>query len=102
MADYKETAVSGKQWTRCDSVLITNPHNATPEVQLTEQTVAIVGDNKFVQTAAGIRFAFDPTLVINLRHPQSGELVGASMTGMDLYVALYSLYIQKALERDAT
>jgi hypothetical protein len=101
MPDYKETAVTGTQWQRCNGVTISNPFRGQPTVQMQEETIAQVGDNVFAQTAAGIVFDFDPAEKIDLRNPQTGELVGASMTGMDLYVALYSLYIAKAHERDA-
>lgn len=101
MPDYKETAVTGTSWQRCNGVTISNPYLGQPTVLMQEEVIAAVGDNRFVQTAPGLSFDFDPAEVINLRNPQTGELVGATMTGMDLYVALYSLYIQKAHERDS-
>lgn len=101
MADYKETAVTGTQWQRCCGVTISNPRAGQPMVEMQEEVVAVVGGNTFSQTAQGLKFPFDPAEVITLRDPRTGEPIGTSMTGMDLYVALYSLYIQKALQRDA-
>lgn len=100
MPDYKETAVTGTSWHRCNTVTISNPYLGQPTVLMQEEVIASVGGNVFSQPAPGLSFAFDPAEVIELRNPQTGELVGASMTGMDLYLALYSLYIQKAHERD--
>lgn len=102
MPDYKETTVAGTSWQRCNNVNISNPRNATPMVLLSEEVIAQVNGSEFAKTADGISFAFDPALVIPLRDPTTGDLIpDATMTGMDVYVALYSLYILKATERDA-
>lgn len=101
MPDYKETAVTGTQWKRCDSVTISNPYGGTPTIRLGEEDRANVGGAQFSKTAAGITFDFDPAIVIQLRDPFTGDVIpGATMTGAQMYAALYSLYIQKALERD--
>jgi len=101
MPDYKETAVTGKKWQRCNVVHIDNPYNAQPTVTFAEEEVASVGNETFIKPADQIHFAFDPSVVIQLRDPGTGELTGQTMTGADIYAALYSLYIQSALERDA-
>ena len=101
MPDYKETEVAGTSWQRCNNVSISNPRNTTPVVRLGEEIVAKFGGMEFTQTAAGIVFDFDPSIVINLRNPETGELIpGATMTGLQIYIGLYSLYIQKAMDRD--
>lgn len=101
MADYKETTVSGTSWQRCNQVVINNPYGGTPSIRLGEEIVATLGGNTFIQSAPGLTFSFDPAEVIPLRNPATGDLIpDASMTGMDVYVALYSLYIKKATERD--
>lgn len=102
MSNYKEVAVTGTKWQRCNSVTINNPLGAIPTVSMGEQIMAVVDGDTFAQTAQGLNFAFDPGEVIALRNPATNELVGSTMTGLDVYVALYSLYIQKAQERDAT
>jgi hypothetical protein len=102
MTDYKQGAIEGVKWQRCKMVNIANPYAGIPRVRLDEETVAVVGPDTFSQHAGSIDFNFDPALVIELRNPVTGDvIVGTTMTGMDLYVALYSLYVQKALERDA-
>lgn len=101
MTDYKETEVTGTSWQRCDAVTISNPRNAVPTVRMSEEIIANLGGNEFSKTAQGLAFAFDPSIVIPLLNPVTGLSTGSSMTGMDVYVALYSLYILKAAARDA-
>lgn len=101
MADYKERAITGKSWQRCNCVTITNPRGGQPTVRMSEETVAVVDGDAFVHDAQGFEFPFNPAEVIKLRNPNNGKLNGATITGMEVYVALYSLYLQKAAERDA-
>jgi hypothetical protein len=102
MADYNETNLTGKSWQRCNQVMIGNPRSGVPMVRLSEEVIANVGEREFAESLPGIQFEFDPSIVIHLRNPQTGELIeGATMTGTQVYIALYSLYIQKAQERDA-
>lgn len=101
MSDYKETQVTGKKWQRCNVVHIDNPHQAQPTVTFAEQEVAEVDGATFQTQLGQIVFPFDPAATINLRDPSTGELTGTTVTGGDVYAALYSLYIQSALERDA-
>lgn len=101
MPDYKETEVVGRQYQRCSGIFIDNPRGGTPTIRMQEELVALVGDNTFSQTAAGLAFAFDPAESIELIDPSSGQPTGQTTSGMALYVALYSLYLKKAHERDA-
>lgn len=101
MSDYKETHVTGKKWQRCNVVHIDNPYQAQPTVTFAEQEVAEVDGATFQTQLGQIVLPFDPAATINLRDPSTGELTGTTVTGGDVYAALYSLYIQSALERDA-
>lgn len=101
MSDYKETQVTGKKWQRCNVVHIDNPHQAQPTVTFAEQKVAEVDGATFQTQLGQIVLPFDPASVIELRNPVTGELTGQTTTLADVYVALYSLYSQSALERDA-
>lgn len=100
MPDYKETAVTGTQWQRCAAVVIMNPLNGTPTIRMDEEIIANFGGNAFSKSVPGIQMDFDPAMVIPLLNPETGEALGASMTGMEVYVALYSLYIMQAKARD--
>ncbi|WP_395008315.1 hypothetical protein [Undibacterium sp.] len=102
MADYKETSLTGKSWQRCNQVMISNPRNGVPMVRLSEEVIANLGEKEFAESLPGIMFEFDPNIVIQMRNPETGEAIpGATMTGLQVYVAMFSLYIQKAQERDA-
>ena len=102
MPDYNQSELTGTSWQRCKMVNIANPHSGVPRVRLDEEVVAIAGDKSFYEHAGAIEFDFDPGLSIPLRNPQTGNLIpGVTMSGLDVYVALYSLYILKAHERDA-
>lgn len=101
MPDYKETSVTGTQWQRCNCVHIDNPHNAQPMVTFAEEEVVALQGNSFTKPSTQIVFPFNPDDVVQLRNPQDGVLTGNSMTAAEIYVAIYSFYIQKAYERDA-
>ena len=100
MNDYKETSVTGTSWQRCNCVHIDNPHGTMPQVTFAEEVVATLGIDTFTKPTTQIVFPFDPAVVIELRNPVTNELTGATVTGLDVYVALYSFYLQKAAERD--
>lgn len=101
MPDYKEAAVTGKKWQRCNVVHIDNPYQAQPMVTFAEQEIAEVDGATFSTQLGQIVFPFDPSVIINLRDPATGDVTGQTVTGADVYAALYSLYIQQALERDS-
>lgn len=101
MPDYRESSVSGTQWQRCHAVHIQNPHGAVPRVTLREEQITLLSGEKFVKDMGQIDFPFDPNASITLLNPETGEPLGATMTMGQMYVALWSLYMQKAAERDA-
>lgn len=101
MADYKATTVTGTQYQRCNGIYIDNTMNAVKTVRMQEELVSILGGQTIRQPLPGLEFAFNPDEVIALRDPVTGELTGSTITGMEVYAVLYSLYYQKAQERDA-
>lgn len=101
MPNYREASATATQWQRCNCVHIDNPLNGQAMVTFAEEVVAVLGDETFIKPGPQIVFPFDPAEVIELRNPADGSLIGAKMTGLDVYVALFSLYLQKAGERDA-
>ena len=117
--NYQESSLTGTSWVRCKSVTITNPLPGSPEwlqanmmnpltpvvapqrAYFTEEKIiSIDGANSSV-AAAGCMKPFDPAAAIPMRDPETGDLTGTSVTQGELYVILYSLYMQTALERDA-
>ena len=101
MADYKEQAVAGKQWTRCNLVLIDNTFNAAPSISFQEEQVTIVGEEIFKKNSGSINLTFDPSRVIPLIDPATGNPTGATTTFGEIQVALWSLYMAEAVARDS-
>jgi len=99
MPNYKQSDVAGTQWQRCNQLWINNPYNEVPTINMCEEVVVQAGTEVFKQPTTGMSFPFDPTEVIPLLHPETGEVLGET-TGMDIYVALWSLYAKRAAERD--
>ena len=102
MAKYKETAVSGSNFTRCCEIRITNPLGAVPVVAFIEQQATVLLDGK-VYTERGeiLTTEYDPAKLIPMRDPATGNLTGASTSFADVYNILYSAYIAEAEARDA-
>lgn len=101
MADYKYRQDTATEWQRCAAVVIMNPHQGVADIRMDEEKIVTIGDTFYSKPAGSLQFTFPPDEVINLRNPADGELTGQTMTCSDMYLALYSLYIQKALARDA-
>lgn len=100
-ANLNEVTAQGKSWTRCAGVTIANPAVGQPTIVFSESTVVEIGPLKVEQPAGVLAGVFAPTATIGLRNPETGELTGDTVTQQHLYQVLYSLYMQKALERDA-
>lgn len=100
MADYKETTTLAKEWQRCRTVTISNPLGGTPVISFEEERLIQMSDGVARRAAAGCGRKFNPTGTFPLLDPFTNEPIGPSMTHAELYVALYSLYMQTAVERD--
>lgn len=103
---YNSTTLTATKYYRCGSISISNPLEGTPMINLHEEEVLDTGDGgtpivRPSKRTNRLSVAYDPTLVIQERNPDTGELTGGSFTLGDMYGRLYSMYIQKAMERDA-
>lgn len=99
---YQEQTATGTTWVRCKSLTIDNSLTSAPTANFQETRVTEVNGKFSEQYVSGLVKAFDPVNgVIPLRNPETGELIGTTATHADLYVILYSLYMQTALARDA-
>ncbi len=119
--NYQETSINGTSWTRCSHISISNPLNGfdeliqttfppgytrdlTPKISFGEEKVVLVQENVVIKTpvpSSGLLKSFDPSATITVLDPSTGEPTGQTITHADLYVYLYSLYLQTAQERDA-
>jgi hypothetical protein len=101
MADYKETSMNGNAWQRCKSVTIGNPLSGEKFAFFAEERVINLPDGLIFRPLEGCGKKFLADGVFPLLDPTTNLPTGASMTHTDLYVALYSLYMQTAMERDS-
>jgi hypothetical protein len=100
--NYKETAVTGSRWVRARTVTLMNPLEGDQIAHFQEEEVFTDGEGIVVTRDVGsCRIVFDPEATITLLNPLTGEPLGATMTHQEFYVALFSLYMQAAAERDA-
>lgn len=102
--DYQEKTTSGeiKSWQRSHSVSIINKLGTTPMIMFNEEVATILPDESISTKEVGnvSDSMTDPAKTFNLINPIDGAVIG-EMTYQELYVALSSLYLNLALERDA-
>ena len=101
--NYKQTDLAGTSWVRCRTVTINNPlSDAVPIAYFQEEKVVSVGGVNLKVDVGSCAKAFDPAATIALLDPATGEPTGETATHAELYSILFSLYMQTALERDAS
>lgn len=102
MAEYKEQTVAGKMWVRANKICIENTRNATPTISISEEQVFCVESSTSLTTPSGtMSFLFDPEETINVYDPTTNSIVeGKTITGREVYNAVYSYYMTKAKQRD--
>jgi hypothetical protein len=109
--DYKQSDEVGTSWQRCNNLGVINPlagdttllpgQPTIPTIFFSEEKVINLGGETIRKPAGGCQKEFNATDVIPLLNPSTNEPLGTTATHQDLYVLLYSLYMQTALERDA-
>ena len=102
MADYKEQTVSGTSWQRAWQIVIANTLGGAPLIRYEEEVVINLNDEQIRKPAnsMGISYQVDPTAEIALRDPDTLEPTGNTIPVALVYQALFSDYINRALERD--
>jgi len=101
MPNYRETPVAGTQWQRSNQVRVDNPYGGQPTVHFVEEQIVTLGADQFARAAGELSFPFDPAEQIDLINPADDSPLGQSVSGMEVYVLLYSLYRKHAALRDA-
>lgn len=103
MPNYRENSVTGASWRRANSVQIVNPINDVSKstISFNEEDVFDIGGELLRKEVGQLVKQFGTGGTFDLLNPIDNTVVG-SMTYTQLYVALYSLYMQCAAERDAT
>ena len=110
MANYKETDLAGVSWVRCKNITITNPLDGTmqlgglvplvPTAYFQEEKVISIDGVQNTLDVGSCFKKFNPVEPITLVNPETGGPIGTTVSHEELYVILYSLYLQTAQERD--
>jgi hypothetical protein len=103
MPDYREVSETKRIYRRCARVIADNPLGASRVVQFREEDVHLYPDGaRGVVPVSGILATpYTPDGIIPLVNPDTLEPTGEETTQGFLYVALFSAYLQAAMERDA-
>lgn len=101
MPNYNESSISGTEWQRCHTVTIQNPLGGVPHINFSEERVISMGGESITKWVKTCGKDFDMEGGFPLLDPATNMPTGAVMSHAALYVALYSLYMQTAAERDA-
>lgn len=102
MPDYKEQTTQAKSWQRCYRMVCENVRGQQPFVECLEEVVTEAGDAQTSRQVPGCKLMYDPDGdPIDMRDPLTGEKVGATMSQVEVYAVLYSLYRHAADTRDA-
>lgn len=99
---YNQTNISGERYTRASEVRIINDSRHR-SINFIEEDVFNVDGKKITSAAGTLTQMFTDENAgdtFELLSPVDGSSLGASLTYQELYVALYSLYIDRALARD--
>lgn len=104
MPTYREEAVTGTKYRRCNAAYISNELDQMPSIRFVEEDVVVVNTNEVVKTPAQdggiVNYLTDPSETFDLISPVDGSILG-TMTYGEAFTAMYSLYFHAATERDA-
>lgn len=105
MANYQESTIAGTKYKRAYQALVNNGITRKG-ITFHEEEIVTLDDGETITKKAGeISEAFAPDnaqKAFPMLNPETGEAIdGATMTYEGVYVALYSLYLHLATERDA-
>lgn len=98
--NYRESDGPGTAWRRSHRVILENPIEGVRSATFLEQDVARVGDKLIAADAGSCRSVFDPSALVMLKDPETGENTGAYVTQAYVYQLMYSLYMDAAERRD--
>jgi|LakMenEpi03Aug12_release.lakeMendotaPanAssembly.Ray.scaffolds.fasta_scaffold1510631_2 hypothetical protein len=104
MANYNETTTIGTVWKRAFRLSIENPLDSNQQkyIKIFEENVVDIGGRTLREPVGTIDVFYNPSEVIELRDVNTGEFSSSSVSQAYLYQILYSLYRNKAIERDNT
>jgi hypothetical protein len=107
MPNYNESTVSGTKWTRCFGGTFNNEYQGTPTIAFNEEEIIVLEGSgivrRHVETPVNMSISVqltNPEKEFDLLNPSTGEVIGKAKY-QDIFIALHSLYMALAKERDA-
>lgn len=104
MANYNETTETGDitKWNRARQIIADNPIEGAPSVTIYEHEATRLPDGTVIEKSLGsLSYALtDPTVEIPLVDPETFEQMEDTMTAGQIWLALASVYIFLAKQRD--
>jgi len=97
---YNGQSVEGQTWQRASKIVFDNSLSGNLSVLFNEERVVKVGDKVATSFVGNLVGNFAPTGTVPLRNPETNELTGQTVSHADIYILLYSLYMQHAEQRD--
>lgn len=104
MAAYKEITETGDitRWNRARQIVCDNPIEGAPGITVYEHEATRLPDGSVIEKTIGnLSYAMtDPTIEIPLIDPATFEQTETTMTAGQIWLAMASLYIWLATQRD--
>lgn len=100
---YKQTEVSGETWVRASRIVIDNPLDQPKTISFVEDTCIQVPGKVMSEYNGVLQLQVDESNMQDafpLINPFTGALAGTTITYGEVYAIIYSLYLNKAEERD--
>lgn len=100
--DYKASNVDGHEYHRFSRVVVDVPLDATPQIICVEQSVLRLSNGMapVIRDVGNLNFPFDIEACFPLLNPATGEPTGQTISGHEVYAAIWSVVMAKAKERD--
>ncbi|WP_028449693.1 hypothetical protein [Chitinibacter tainanensis] len=100
--NYNEQTAIGRIWQRAHRVVINNPYNQTPILEIYEEKAVSINGQTMTQPLPGV--IVEPVADMNAEFEvidvSTGRSTGAKMKYAEVYTALHSLYLHLAKQRD--
>mgnify|MGYP003352253880 CR=1 FL=1 len=100
MINYKETTGEASAYTRCNRIFIENPKDGSKRVTFNEEKLVNINGEAIKQEIGSCTAIFNPVEIIPLIDIATLEPTGETITHLDAYKMLFSLYIATAKHRD--
>lgn len=99
--EYMKTDIQGSSYRRAFQIIIYNELNKVPVAEMRRQDIINLGDRVIDVVAPTLPIPYDPTKQIALINPETGEPLGATSSMQELFVILFSLFVQESATFDA-